>query len=139
MSARSARPTICDLAAPPGEVISVPSLLLPVDTNGNEPGFGWDEANLFLVVVNHEIVVEDRAEEDRAESFTHERAGAVRIHGIADRKEFSSKDSAVRAYSFSFGTSAIPVGGEHTDHGERTDLNDSSLTGEPIGAFYADV
>ena len=38
-----------------------PPLLLPEDTEGNPPGFGGDEANLFLVVVNHEIVVDDRA------------------------------------------------------------------------------
>ena len=111
-----------------------PSLLLPVDTDGNEPGFSRDESHLFLVVVNHEIVVEDRAE-----SGTHERAGAVRIHGIGDRKGCSCGDHAVKAYRFNFGTIAIPVGGEHTDYGERADPDDSPLAGEPIGAFYAGV
>ena len=37
------------------------TLLLPEYTEGSPPGFGCDEANLFLVVVNHEIVVDDRA------------------------------------------------------------------------------
>ena len=68
-----------------------PPLLLPEDTDGNVPGFGCDEANLFLVVVNHEIVVDDRA----VGSGTHERAGAVCIHGIGVRTEYSLRDLAV--------------------------------------------
>ena len=115
-------------------VLPAPSLLLPVVTDGNEPGFGWDEANLFLVVVNHEIVVEDRAKPG-----THERAGAVRIHGIGDRKGCALNDIAVKADRFDFGPIAIAVGGEHADHGERADPDDSSLAGEPINAFDAGV
>jgi hypothetical protein len=68
-----------------------PPLLLPEDTEGNPPGFGCDEANLFLVVVNHEIVVDDRA----VGSGTHERAGAVCIHSIGVCTEYSLRDLAV--------------------------------------------
>lgn len=112
----------CSLCFPPP--------LLPVDTDSNESGFGWHESNLFFVVVNDESVVEGRAE-----SSTHERACAVRIHSIGNRKGCSRGDRAVKADSFNFGTIAIPVGGEHIDHGERADPDDSSLAGEPIAPF----
>src|SRR4029434_9204157 len=94
-----------------------------------------DEANLFLVVVNHEIVVDDRA----VGSGTHERAGAVCIHGIGVRTEYSSRDLAIYTQSSHFGTFAIPVCGEHTDRDDRADPDDSPLAGEPIGAFDAGV
>src|SRR5262249_21552004 len=112
-----------------------PPLLLPEDTDGNVPGFGGDEANLFLVVVNHEIVVDDRAVRSR----THERAGAFCIYAIGVRSEFALRDLAVSAHIFHFGTIVRPLCGEHTHHGDRSDPDESPPAAEPIGAFDAGV
>ena len=73
----------CDLATPPVKCSPrLSPLLLPSGTDDNGPGFCDDDANLFLVVVKHEIVVCDSA----VGCSSLYRAGAVRIHGIGARK-----------------------------------------------------
>src|SRR5262245_54573798 len=87
-----------------------PALLLSSSTDDNGPGFCYDDPNLFLVVVKHEIVVCDSA----VGCSSHYRAGAVRIHGIGARKGYSWGDRAVHAQGLDAGNISVPIGGEHS-------------------------
>ena len=103
-------------------------LLLPSGTDDNGPGFCDGDANLFLLVIDHKIVVGDSA----VGCSTHYRAGAVRTHGIGARQGYSLSDHAVHAQGLNTGNIAVPVGGEYTDNGKRADPDESPLAGGPI-------